>query len=154
MSVDNALTATAVDKRRLWSLESERKLEELLSNYTIDQVAEKLHRTRIAIIVKSKKLGISRNVRDGWYTEQEVASILGMDPKSVRRRILAGSLVAVPHNSDKLPRKGKSAPWHISKENLVRYIRRCPEDLQGRDVDMVLIVDILVGIKTNIPEVR
>lgn len=137
----------AVRKRRLWNQSSKERLEELLSNFTIDEVAQKLARTKTAVIVKARRLNISRNTRDGWYTAQEVAGILGMDPTSVTRRIAAGSLTAVPRNRDRPPRKGRSAPWHISRKNLINYIRKYPEDLQDRNVDMVLIVDLLAGLK-------
>lgn len=136
-----------VVRRKRWSPSEEEKLESLLSNHTIDEVVKLTRRSYNSIVVKSKRLGLGKNHRDGWYTQMEVAEILGMSDKTVNTRMQRGQIAFVPHDSSRLPRKGKSAPWHITKDSLVDYIRRYPEELQGRNVDMVLLVDILVGVK-------
>ena len=135
-------------RRRRWSPREEEELERLLSNHTIDEVIVLSRRSYNGVIIKAKRIKLSKNHRDGWFTQEETAKILGMSDKTVGNRIQQGILAAVPHDSTKPPRRGKSAPWHISKKALVDYIRAYPDDLQGRNVDMVLLVDILAGIKT------
>lgn len=132
--------------RKFWEGTTKEDLEYLLANHNIDEVAQKLHRTKTAVIVKAKKLGISINVRDGWYTEEEAAEILGMDAGTLRHRIMDGIIDAKPRNSDRPPRQGKSAPWCITQKNIREYVRRHPEDLDGRKVNFVVLVDILVGV--------
>ena len=110
-----------------------------------------MKRSRVAVLVKAKKLKLPKNNRDGWYTEQDVAEILGMASRTVQGRIKEGLLTATSHDSTRPPRKGKSAPWHISKASLVNYIRTYPKDLVGRNVDIIVIVDLLSGVKYDSP---
>ena len=39
--------------------------------------------------------------------------------------------------------------WHIAEKDLRAYIRRYPEELNGRNVDLIAIVEILAGILTT-----
>ena len=138
-----------VVRRRRWSPREEKRLEELLANHSVDEVVKITKRSYTAVLVKAKKLHLAKNNREGWYTEEDVAQIFGMSGKTVTNRIEKGLLTAMPHDSSRPPRKGKSAPWHISKESLIGYIRKYPEDLQGRNVDMICLVDVLAGVQTG-----
>jgi len=135
-------------KRRSWTEKDEERLEELLSQYSIDEVARRTKRSMVAIVVKAKRMGISANHRSEWYTAQDAATVMGMNSSTVANRIKAGTLKASPHNSLHPPRKGISGAWHIHREDLKDYIQRHPEDLQGRNVDMILLVELLCGIKS------
>ena len=93
----------------------------------------------------SKRLGVSRRIRNGWFTKAEVCKILGMDHKWVQRRIDSGALVASYHYEHRPTHKGGSA-WHIEEKTIRDFLRRYPEELNARNVDMIMVVDILAGV--------
>ena len=132
------------DMRR-WTGKEEELLAELITRYPPHLVAKRLKRGVTSVIVKSKKLGLSRRARDDWYTKNEVAGILGVAHHWVQKRIENGALRATWHNGVK-PQKNGGARWHIAQEDLHNFIRRYPHELSGRNVDMVQVVEILAGI--------
>lgn len=75
------------DDRRPWSPEEKEILAELIHRYCPRRVASLMHRSLNSVVVMSKRLGESRLVRNGWFTEAEVCQILGMGHKWVQRRI-------------------------------------------------------------------
>lgn len=127
---------------KVWTQQEKDKLKELSLYLPYTEIAKKLGRSPLAIQVKMKKLQISRRSRAGWFTEEEVCSILGVDHKWLRIR----KFPMKPHDSLHPPRKGKSSPWHISERALKSFIRRYPEELVGHKVDIIMLVDILAGI--------
>ena len=133
------------DDRRPWHPEEKERLTDLMPRYCPRRVALLMHRSLNSVVVMSKRLGISRRVRNGWFTKQEVCEILGMDHKKVQKRIDSGKLIASYHY-DHRPQKLGGSAWHITEESLRDYIRRYPEDLTAKNVDIITIVELLAGI--------
>ncbi len=133
------------DDRRRWTPEEKERLPDLIHQYCPRRVAKIMHRSINSVVVQSKRLGISRRDRDGWFTKREVCEILGMDHHWVQRRIDSGALKATYH-TERHPGKNGNAPWHIDSADLVLFIRKYPEELNGRNVDLSMIVDLLAGI--------
>ena len=136
------------ENRKAWSPQEDERLESLLEQYNAKVTAKKLGRSENSVVVRSKRLGISRRCRDSWYTKNEVCEILGRDHRWVQRRIDDGSLKASHHHKFP-PAQGGSAAWHIERSDLKEFIRRHPEDLTGRNVDLIAIVDLIAGITYN-----
>lgn len=136
------------DDRRPWSPKEKEVLAELIHRYCPRRVAKLMHRSLNSVVVKSKRLGESRLIRDGWFTKAEVCQILGMGHKWVQRRIDSGSLVASYH-SEHGPSQNGGCTWHIEEKALKDFLRRYPEELNGRNVDLIMVVDILAGITNN-----
>jgi len=134
--------------RHPWSQKEKDKLARLMSHYPPLTVARKMHRSVNSVVVMSKRLGISRRHRDGWFTKREVCEILGMDHKWVQRRIDSGALKAAPHY-ETIPQKLGGSAWHIEEKDLGDFIRRHPEALTARNVDLIMIVDMLAGIPNS-----
>ena len=57
---------------------------------------------------------------------------------------------ASPHN-DTIPTQAGKAAWHIGQNDLRDYIRRYPEDLTGHNIDVGQLVNVLVGVKYDVP---
>jgi len=131
--------------RRLWTAKEEERLEKLIPLYPTTRIAKMMHRSINAIAVKAKRLDFSLRDRDGWFTAKEVCEILGVDRKWLRWRIESGILKAT-HHYGHLTVKGNGAMYHIEREDLKAFIRRYPTELNGRNVDMMQIVDILAGV--------
>lgn len=131
-----------------WTPEEERFLEENYTRLSPIVISRRLHKSPNSVVAKAHRLGVTSRVRDGWFTLGEVARILGVDPGWIQRRLHNGFRFEMePHNPGKLPAKSSYSPWHISEESLRDFIRRYPEELTGRNVDFVMLVDILAGLK-------
>lgn len=133
------------DDRRRWTPEEKEQLADIIHKYSPRKVAKIMHRSVNSVTVQSKRMHASRRVRDGWFTKREVCEILGMDHKWVQRRIDSGAIRASYHSETKPSQLG-GASWHINAEDLTEYIRRYPEELTSRNVDLCIIVELLAGI--------
>lgn len=131
--------------RHPWTPEEDEKLADFIHRYCPSTVAHKMGRGINSVVVRSKRLGHHRRVRDGWFIKLEVCEILGKDHKWLQKRIDSGQLKATWHTEVKPQQKG-GACWHIDEGDLIAFIRRYPQDLTGRNVDLITIVDLLAGI--------
>ena len=132
--------------RRQWTEEEEVQLGDMIGRLPPLQIARRMKRSVNSVVVKSKRLGLRRRTRNGWYTKKEVCEILGMDHKWVQRRIDNGSLKAASFHPGPTPQQNGSACWRIGEDDLRVYLRTYPEDLNGRNVDLMQVVEILVGV--------
>jgi len=141
-----AMGLAKITDRKSWNPEQDDQLRELLPRYAARTVAIMMHRSLNSVVLRAKRIGLHRRTHDGWFTKKEVSEILGMGHHWVQRRIDSGILKATYHHGHR-PSQYGFAMWHITAEDLRAFIRRYPDELNGRNVDMVQIVDILVGIK-------
>lgn len=132
------------DDRRPWTPEEKEKLSELIPQYCPRRVAGIMHRSLNSVVVQSKRLHISRRARDGWFTKREVCEIFGVDHKWVQRRIDSGALPASYHYDTRPQQLGGSA-WHIEERDLKDFISQHSSELNGRNVDLITIVWLLIG---------
>lgn len=136
------------DDRHPWSPEEDAKLRELILSFCPRVVARRMHRSINSVVVRSKRLNISRRCRNGWFTKKEVMEILGHDHKWVQRRFDSGALLATYHYDHRPTQKGGSA-WHIAEQDLKKFIKAYPEELVGCNIDIIMIVELLAGITNN-----
>jgi hypothetical protein len=135
--------------RRNWDPKQDNELRKLLPHYCVEEIARRMNRSVNSIVVRAKRLRLHRRSHDDWFTKKEVCEILGVDHHWVQRRIDSGALKATYHNGCRPSQKGM-AMWHIEQEDLRTFIRRYPQDLEGRNVDLIAIVEILAGIEVAI----
>jgi hypothetical protein len=139
-----AILGLARDGRKPWSPQEDKRLGGLIPKYAPITVAKRMGRSVNSVVVRSKRLGIMRRYRDGWYTKMEVCRILGVDHHWIQSRIDSGALKASYHFPDHKPcQKGMSC-WHIKDADLRKYIVSYCGELNGRHVDVISLVDILV----------
>ena len=134
-----------ITDRQRWDPDQDERLRELLEKHPPDRVAKIMKRSVNSVTMRARRIGASRRDRFGWYTMAEVCQILGSDHKWVRRRIDDGSLKASWHHGHEPQKTGQGA-WHIDQSDLKDFLRRYPEQLNGRNVDLVAVVEILAGI--------
>ena len=137
-----------VTDRRLWTEEEEERLRELLETRTVNQAAKILKRSVNSVTVKAKRIRCSRRDRFGWYTKREICAMLGVDHRWVQRRIDGDQLRASSHYGGSVQQDGMSA-WHIKEADLKAFICRYPDELNGRNVDLVAIVNVLAGVRVE-----
>ncbi len=136
------------DDRHPWSPEEDNTLRELIYQYCPRKVARIMHRGLNSVTVRSKRLNISRRIRDGWFTKTEVMAILGHDHHWVQRRIDSGALKATYHYDIRPSQLGGSA-WHITEQDLKHFIKSYPEELVGCNIDIIMVVDLISGVNNN-----
>ena len=128
----------ALAQHRKWTPEEDRRLRDIYHSHRPETIARMMGRTIGSIVNRSKRLKINRRVHDGWYTLAEACEILGRESGWVREKIKSGDLTG--------RQSCRQGVWYISERALVAFIRRFPQDLAGRNVDIIAIVDLLAGL--------
>ena len=133
----------------VWSERDKRYLIDNYKKYSPQTLAKRLHKSVNSVTAKACRLKITSRARDGWFTKSDVAEIFGVDIGWITRRMNSGGLKfeMEPYNPERPPRKGFRDSWRISEDALRDFIRRYPEELTGLNVDFVMLVDILAGVK-------
>jgi hypothetical protein len=139
----------AAKKAPPWTEKEIRYLERNANSLSLTKMARKLGRSVNAVKVKEKRMNLRRRYRDGWFTKKEVCEILGADHKKVQGWIDSGELAAEWNNPDIKPCGKGMSYWRIQQEDLREFIRRYAGELQGRNVDIFMIVEILAGIEAD-----
>lgn len=132
-------------RRDRWSPEEDEELSELITCYSPEKVARAMHRGINSVVIRANRIGCSRKARTGWFTKKDVCQILAVDHKWLQERIESGALVASYHQGRK-PTNHGAGFWHIDQADLKRFIQTYPQSLVGRNVDMIMLVEILAGI--------
>lgn len=128
-------------KHHPWSSEEEERLAELIPQYHITKVAKLLRRSVNSVAVRVQRIGLSRRVRDGYFTQKEVAQLLGVDSHWVHDRIIRGELKAKPINKY-IPSNGGSR-WRITEKDIKQFVIDNALSLTGRNVDISLLVYLM-----------
>ena len=126
-----------------WTPEQDEQLRDLIGRYNPEEIASKMHRTPTAIIVRSKRINISRGFRDGWYTMAETSHTLGVDHKVVLAWIQCGALRAKRHHPESHYPKPSQNVWHIQLDDLREFIIEHADLLHAPSVDLPAIIYIL-----------
>lgn len=108
-------------------------------------VARRLHKSVPQVSNRARHLHLSLRVRDGWYTKEEAAQVVGMRYQGLQHYINCGALRATHHHATAPAGNGGGA-YHIAEKDLREFVRQYPSALQGRPVDMVVLVDLLAGV--------
>lgn len=135
-------------KEPAWTAAEEALLDRL-PLHDPDRCAEILRehgfsRSPTAIVIRCKRLKISRRDTHAAFTATEASKILGVDSKGVTREILAGRLVATKRSDRRLAQQGGSS-WDIAPADLRRYIIDNLGHIDFRKVDKFDLVDVLIG---------
>ena len=129
---------------------TDEELDYIRENYnrmTTAKIARKLGRGVSSIRQMAYNMQIQKRDRDGWFTKQEVGEILGVDNSWIDRRIKGGCELEMKRfNSEDAPRHVGYNPWYITEKALRKFIRTYTNELIGRKIDVVMVVDILAGI--------
>jgi len=130
------------DTRAFWTDKDGKKLIDFAGKYPIAIIAKKMGRTEGSVSCKMKRLGLINRHRIDCYSLSDLVVVLGMGREKILNFIESGKLKAT--NND--PKERIGIRWHIEEKDLIKFIRKYPSVLQGRNVDMLWLVDILAGI--------
>lgn len=130
----------AINKSKSWSPKEKERLAEWLPMYSPSTIATKLKRSVNSVVIKAKKMGLYRRDRNGWYSQKEVAAILGVDNHKVQSWMDNRILKASRHNEN-----SDGCMWHINEKDLRDFIVKYTMELQNKRIDVIQVVAILAG---------
>ncbi|MCV9960762.1 helix-turn-helix domain-containing protein [Pararhizobium sp. BT-229] len=101
-------------------------------------------RSPTAIVVRAKRLDLSRRAARKELSATQAAKILGIDSKSVTGRILSGELPAVKRDDQRRIQQGGSS-WDIKPADLRQWILDNIDAIDLRKVDKVPFILLVAG---------
>lgn len=133
--------AKPFDRNPNWTPEEDVFLEEHMGTRHVNWIAKKLKRSITAVVVRSKRLSISRRAARTWYTAQQVADGFGIDVHVVTRWIASSKLLATREGRDH--EDGRPAAWRIEHDAVRQFIRLNPATFSLAKVEQVWFLDIV-----------
>jgi hypothetical protein len=133
--------AAVAAKAKDWTPEEDAFLETHLGARHVHWIARKLGRSVTAVVVRSKRLAISRRAARDWWTATQVALGFGVDPGTVVRWIRQGKLAATPYGQDHDDRHHTYQVWPA---DVVRFIEQHPSAFTLAKVDQVWFLDLVL----------
>lgn len=99
-------------------------------------------RSPTAIMVRAKRLDLSRRATRDELSATGAAKILGVDGKWITAACIAGELAATKRDDRRLPQQGGSA-WDIRRADLRRFILDHLERIDLRKVEKFAFVELI-----------
>lgn len=130
----------ARQKEPRWSEKDEAYLERHLYKKSLGAIARQLGRTKTAISLRAKKLGLCKT-QEG-YTMRGLCLGLGCDHKAVTRWLEADWLKGARRQSE---RTARGDIWYFSDKNIRDFIANHPGEVDPRHADWLWLVDVLLG---------
>lgn len=126
-----------------WSAADIAFLETHIGSRHVLWIAKRLERSITAVVVKSKRLGISRRECRDWFTATQLAVGFGVDPTTVARWIEKGWLKARRFGQDHPD--GRVCAHRISLAAARTFVREHPTAFLLAKVDQVWFLDLVCG---------
>lgn len=125
-----------------WTQDEIAYLERYLHLQSLDTIAKKLRRTKTAVRLKAKRLGINKCYQEG-YTLRGLCLGLGCDHHKIRKWIEKGWLKGRRRGTE----REANDCWYFSDAAIRDLVRHHPEEIDPRRADWLWLVDILLGEK-------
>lgn len=136
------LGLTMHQDRRPWTAAEVGVIERLLGKVSALTIAKRLTRTESSVVLKIKRLGFSRRVRDG-YTMRDLEECLGEDHHKIQRWIANGWLRDRLQGTQR--HDGNGCDIHRFRErDIISFIKEHPQELTLGRVDQCWFLDLLL----------
>jgi len=133
------LTHPAPAGRRNWTLAEVAVLEKWQGLRSAKWIAERLARTETSVIVKMKRLGLSRRVRNG-YSLGDVAKLFGVDIHTVSRWVKLGYLTVKAQGTAR-----RRDIRRASREALLAFLADHRHEYRLDKVEQGALLELLFG---------
>ena len=128
--------------RRPWTAAEKEIIERLVGKVSALTIAKRLKRTEASVMLKIKRMGLSRRVRNG-YTMRDLEECLGEGHKKIQRWIENGWLRDRLQGTHR--HNGNGRDIHRFREaDILDFIRRHPEELNLGKVDSIWFLDLVL----------
>ena len=129
------------DKVRPWAEKDEDFLVKHYSTMCIATLCKRLKRSRTAIALKKKRLGLAKN-GDG-FTMHQITGITGADHHKIRKWIDKGWLKAKHKNTERTEAQGDM--WHVKSDDMRSFLIEHWEEIDIRRVDSYSFIQLVAG---------
>lgn len=127
-------------KEPRWTEEEIAYLERNLHTQSLGKIAKHLGRTKVAVRLKAKRLGVNKIYQEG-YTMKGLCVGLGCDHHKVERWIANGWLKGRRRESERT----HSDFWYFTDTDIRALIASHPLEIDPRRADWLWLVDILLS---------
>jgi hypothetical protein len=134
-------------KEKPWSKQEVAYLCEWMGRRNPVVIARHLRRTTTAVIVKSKRLKLSR-VLEG-YTLRQLCEAFGEDHHKIHRWIDSGMLRGSRRGTARTETQGGDM-WLFKDKDIVHFIRTYPLAFNLRKVDQLWFLELTLGLTTQL----
>lgn len=122
-----------------WTKEELEYLDDHYGNIPVYKISRHLKRTVCAVTNKAKRRHLNGWARVDWYNLTDLKRIFRIGHALFYTWVNSGKLKASQNT--------EFSQWRVKKKDLVDFIRTCPQELNGRVIDMVLFIDLLFEFK-------
>jgi hypothetical protein len=137
-----SLGLTMHQDKRPWTAEEVEKLEGWLGKVSAATIAKRLGRTESSVVLKIKRLGVSRRVSNG-YTMRDLEACLGEDHHKIQRWIACGWLRDRRQGTRR--HDGQGGDVHRFHENdIVEFIKTHPQEINLAKVEPTWFLDLVL----------
>ena len=137
-----SLGLTMHQDKRPWTAEEEESLERLLGKVSALTIARRLKRTEASVVLKIKRLGVSRRVRNG-YTMRDLETCLGEDHHKIQRWVADGWLRDRLQGTRRHDGNGRDI-HRFREKDILGFIRQHPLEINLGRVDAVWFLDMIL----------
>ncbi|MGO9273447.1 MAG: hypothetical protein ACLQOO_24950 [Terriglobia bacterium] len=136
------LGLTMHQDKRLWTTTEESVLERLLGKVSALTIARRLKRTEASVVLKIKRLGVSRRVRSG-YTMRDLEQCLGESHHKIQQWIENGWLRDRLQGTRRHNGNGRDI-HRIQERDILKFIREHPLEIHLDRVEALWFLDLVL----------
>ncbi len=133
-----AIGLTQPVERHDWSAEEIEFLRRHAGKRTANWIAKQLHRSMTSVVLKFKRLKISRKFNDG-YTLRRLEACFGCDHKIIQTWIQSGKLQAQRRATER-----SLDAWYTTDLDVLRFILRYPQEFRLHKVDQPWFMGLIL----------
>lgn len=133
----------AAQRAPAWSAEEMAYLERNLHRKSLADIAKHLKRTKTAVKLKAKRLGVNKTTQDG-YTMRGLCLALGCDHHKVEKWIEKGWLHGRRRKSERVSAQGGDI-WLFTDSDIRKLVIAHPNEIDPRRIEWIWMVDLLAG---------
>jgi hypothetical protein len=136
------LGLTMHQDKRPWTAAEVAIIERLVGKVSALTIAKRLKRTESSVVLKIKRLGLSRRVRDG-YTMRDLEECLGEDHRKIQRWIESGWLR--DHRQGTRRHGGNGCDIHrFQEKDIISFIKQHPQEISLSRLDQIWFLDLVL----------
>jgi hypothetical protein len=136
------LGLTMHQDKRPWRAAEVAITERLVGKVSVATIAKKLKRTESSVVLKIKRLGLSRRVRDG-YAMRDLEECLGEDHRKIQRWIENGWLRDRLQGTRRHNGNGRDI-HRFQEKDILEFLRRHPEEINLGKIDAIWFLDLVL----------
>lgn len=129
-------------RQPLWTIEEEEYIEKNLHKKSITAIAKHLKRTRTAVRLRAKRLGVNKTSEG--YTMVGLCQALGCDHKKAESWVTHGLLVGKRRMTER--NSGADGDtWLFTDTDIRKFVIAHPLEIDHRRIEWPWMVDLLAG---------